>query len=221
VSERRLPGRPAAVIFDLDGTLADSLGDIAAAMNRTLARAGYPVHPTEAYRTFVGEGVRRLVERALPPEGRERREELLVAYQADYAEHMLDATRLFPQMPEVLDRLQGAGVPLGVLSNKTDGPTRRLVAALCGNWRIGAVSGECPGVPRKPDPASALGLADALGAPPERVALVGDTLVDVLTARAAGMRPVGVLWGFRPGEILASGTEAASTGPELAALLGV
>jgi phosphoglycolate phosphatase len=213
--------RPAAVIFDLDGTLADSLGDIASAMNRTLARHGFPVHPPEAYRTFVGEGVRKLVERALPPEAEAQREEILRGYQADYDEHLLDATRLFPQMVEVLDRLQTAGLSLGVLSNKTDGPTRRLVDAICPKLHFGAVFGERPEVPRKPDPASALALADALGAPPERVALVGDTLVDVLTARAAGMRPVGVLWGFRPQEILASGAEAARNGAQLAELLGV
>lgn len=213
--------RPAAVIFDLDGTLADSLGDIAAAMNRTLERHGFPVHPPEAYMTFVGEGVRKLVERALPPDAAALREEILQVYQADYADHLLDATRLFPQLPEVLDRLQTARVALGVLSNKTDGPTRRLVDALCPKWHFGAVFGERPGVPRKPDPASALALADALGAPPERVTLVGDTLVDVLTARAAGMRPVGVLWGFRPQEIVASGAEAAESAAELAVLLGV
>jgi phosphoglycolate phosphatase len=215
------PSRPAAVIFDLDGTLADSLSDIAAAMNRTLAQHGFPVHPPEAYRTFVGEGVRKLVERALPPEARAQQEEILRGYQADYDEHLLDTTRLFPQMVEVLDRLHTAGVSLGVLSNKTDGPTRRLVDAICPTCHFGAVVGERPGVPRKPDPASALALADALGAPPERVVLVGDTLVDILTARAAGMRPVGVLWGFRPQEVLASGAEAARNGVELAELLGV
>jgi phosphoglycolate phosphatase len=215
------PRRPAAVIFDLDGTLADSLGDIAAAMNRTLARHGFPIHPAEAYRNFVGEGVGKLVERALPPTPRALREEILRAYQTDYDEHLLDATRLFPQMVEVLDRLRAAQVSLGVLSNKSDGPTRRLVDALCPTWHFGAVVGELPGVPRKPDPASALALSDALGAPPERVVLVGDTLVDMLTACAAGMRPVGVLWGFRPQEVLASGAEAAATGAELAELLGV
>ena len=210
-----------AVIFDLDGTLVDSLGDIASAMNRTLQAHGFPVHPVSAYRTFVGEGVRKLVERALPPGSEQVREAFIADYQADYAEHLLDATRLFPGIPEVLDGLQRAGVPVGVLSNKPDAPTRRLVEALCSRWHFGAVVGERPGVPRKPDPASALALADALGAPPEAVAFVGDTRVDMLTARAASMRPVGVLWGFRPKEVLATGAEAAATAEELARLLGV
>jgi phosphoglycolate phosphatase len=213
--------RPRGVIFDLDGTLADSLEDIASAMNRTLEAHGFPVHPVSAYRTFVGEGVRKLVERALPPGTEQVRDAFVAAYQADYAEHLLDATRLFPGIPEVLDGLQRAGVPVGVLSNKPDAPTRRLVDALCGRWQFGAVVGERPGIPRKPDPASALALADALGAPPESVAFVGDTSVDMLTARAASMRPVGVLWGFRPTEVLATGAEAAGTGEELARLLGV
>jgi phosphoglycolate phosphatase len=213
--------RPRGVIFDLDGTLADSLEDIAAAMNRTLAAHGFPSHPASAYRTFVGEGVRKLVERALPPRTEQLRDSFIIAYQADYAEHLLDATRLFPGIPEVLDALRSAGVPVGVLSNKPDLPTRQMVDALCGRWTFAAVFGERPGVPRKPDPTSALALADALGAPPEAVAFVGDTSVDVLTARAASMRPVGVLWGFRPKEVLASGAEAAATGGELAQLLGV
>src|SRR5262249_20049560 len=97
-----------AVIFDLDGTLADSLGDIASAMNRTLEAHGFPVHPVSAYRTFVGEGVRKLVERALPPGAEQVREAFITDYQADYAEHLLDATRLFPGIPEVLDGLQRA-----------------------------------------------------------------------------------------------------------------
>ncbi len=213
--------RPGGVIFDLDGTLADSLADIASAMNRTLRAHGFPVHPVQAFRTFVGEGVRKLVERALPPGTEAVREAFIAAYQADYAEHLLDETRLFPGIAAVLDGLQSAGVPVAVLSNKPELPTRRLVDALCGRWEFRAVFGERPGVPRKPDPASALALADALGAPPGSVALVGDTGVDVLTARAASMRPVGVLWGFRPEEVLATGAEAAGTGEELARLLGV
>jgi len=213
--------RPGGVIFDLDGTLADSLADIASAMNRTLRAHGFPVHPVSAYRTFVGEGVRKLVERALPPGSEGLREAFVADYQADYAENLLNETRLFPGIPEVLDRLRSARIPVAVLSNKPEEPTRRLVDALCGRWEFRAVFGERPGVPRKPDPAAALVLADALAAPPGSVAFVGDTSVDMLTARAASMRAVGVLWGFRPNEVLASGAEAAGTGGELARLLGV
>ena len=213
--------RPGGVIFDLDGTLADSLADIASAMNRTLRAHGFPVHPVSAYRTFVGEGVRKLVERALPPGTEELREAFVAAYQADYAENLLNETRLFPGIPEVLDRLESARIPVAVLSNKPEEPTRRLVDALCSRWEFRAVFGERPGVPRKPDPAAALALADALAAPPGSVAFVGDTSVDMLTARAASMRPVCVLWGFRPNEVLASGAVAAGTSDELASILGL
>ena len=137
-----LERRPRAVIFDLDGTLADSLADIAAAMNRTLEAHGFPVHPVAAYRTFVGEGVRKLAERALPPGTEGVRDAFLAAYQADYSEHLLDATRLFPGIPEVLDALQRAQVPVGVLSNKPDVPTRRLVEALCSRWQTTRRMGE-------------------------------------------------------------------------------
>jgi phosphoglycolate phosphatase len=212
---------PGGVIFDLDGTLADSLADIASAMNRTLQAHGFPRHPVSAYRIFVGEGVGKLVERALPPGTEAVREAVIAAYQADYAEHLLDETRLFPGIAKVLDGLQSARVPVAVLSNKPDVPTRRLVDALCRQWEFRAVLGERPGMPRKPDPTSALVLADALAAPPESVAFVGDTRVDMLTAWAASMRPVGVLWGLRPQEVLASGAEAAGTGEELARILGV
>ena len=153
-------------------------------MNRTLLAQGFPAHPVDAYRAFVGEGVRRLAERALPPGTEDRREAFLATYQADYAEHLLDATRLFPGIPALLDALATAGVPVAVLSNKPDVATRQLVHALCGRWVFRETMGERPGVPRKPDPAAALFLTDALGAPPEQVALVGDTRVDVLTARA-------------------------------------
>src|SRR6516162_8527358 len=142
---------PRGVIFDLDGTLADSLEDIASAMNRTLAAHAFPEHPVSDYRAFVGEGVRKLVERALPPGTEGLRDAFLAAYQADYAEHLLDETRLFPPIPGVLDALAAAGVPVAVLSNKYDVPTRRMVDALCSRWTFREVFGERPGVPRKPD----------------------------------------------------------------------
>ena len=165
--------------------------------------------------------MRKLAERALPPGTEALRDAFLAAYEADYAEHLLDETRLFPPIPGVLDALAAAGVPVAVLSNKPDAATRRLVDSLCTRWQFQAVFGERPGIPRKPDPASALALADAFGTGPESVAFVGDTGVDMLTARAATMRPVGVLWGFRPQEVLRSGAEAAGTGEELAHILGV
>jgi phosphoglycolate phosphatase len=193
-----------AAVFDLDGTLLNSLGDIALAMNHALAHHGLPTHPLPDYRHFVGEGVRVLVARAVPAGREDQHEAVLATYRAFYAEHMLDNTRPYPGIPEVLARLEAEGVKLAVLSNKPDGATRRLVAALLPQVPFGAVYGERPGVPRKPDPTAALGVAAELGVAPGDCAFIGDTAVDMGTARAAGMYGVGVTWGFRDVEELQS-----------------
>jgi phosphoglycolate phosphatase len=198
-----------AALFDLDGTLLDSLHDIGAAMNHALAHHGLPVHPLADYRRFVGEGVRVLVSRAVPSHREDAHEAVLATYRAFYAEHMLDHTRPYPGMREVLARLAGEGVKLAVLSNKPDAATRRLVEALLPDVRFGAVYGEREGVPRKPDPTAALGVAAELGVGPGDCAFIGDTAVDMSTARAAGMYGVGVTWGFRDVEELqAHGAQA-------------
>lgn len=206
-------------IFDLDGTLLDSLGDIAAAMNRTLAARGFPTHPLDAYRLFIGDGVQKLAERALPASARAESASVVEAYQQDYAEHLLENTTPYEGIPALLDALSARGLPMAVLSNKPDAATRKLVAALLGRWQFRAVAGERPGIPRKPDPTAALGLAAAMGVPPADVSFVGDTLVDVKTARAAGMRAVGVLWGFRASEVAASGVTTVRHPAELLPLL--
>ncbi len=207
------------VIFDLDGTLVDSLGDIAAAMNRSLAARGFPTHPVDAYRTFIGEGVQKLAERALPPGQQQEKAALLQAYQADYAENLLETSAPYPGIPELLDALSARAIPMAILSNKPDAPTRRMVETLLGKWHFRAVAGERPGVPRKPDPAAALELARAMEVAASAVSFVGDTLVDVSTARAAGMRPLGVLWGFRAREVAATGVCTVQHPGELLALL--
>jgi phosphoglycolate phosphatase len=193
-----------AALFDLDGTLLDSLHDIGAAMNHALARHGLPVHPLSDYRRFVGEGVRALTTRTIPVGQEALHEAVLDAYRARYAQCMLEHTRPFPGIPELLSRLAGEGVKLAVLSNKPDAATRRLVEALLPQVRFGAVYGERAGVPRKPDPTAALGMAAELGVEPEDCAFIGDTAVDMDTARASGMYGVGVTWGFRDVEELQS-----------------
>lgn len=207
------------VIFDLDGTLVDSLQDIAAAMNRTLAERGFPTHPLEAYQSFIGEGVQKLAERALPKEHQDERASVVAAYQADYAQHLLTSSAPYPGIPALLDALSARGVPMTVLSNKPDAPTRELVQALFGRWSFQAVAGERPGVPRKPDPTAAWQLAQAMELPASDVFFIGDTLVDIACARAAGMRPLGVLWGFRAKEVAASGVTTVRHPEELVPLL--
>jgi phosphoglycolate phosphatase len=187
----------AAVVFDLDGTLADTVADLAAAMNRVLGDLGLAGHAEEAYPAWVGEGARHLVQQALPPDRGDLVDEALERFQGDYGAHLLDRTRLYPGIPPLLDTLTERAIPVGVLSNKPHPLTERVAAALLSRWPLGAVEGHRPGRPRKPDPSGALAVAAALRVPASRCAFVGDTPIDVHTARAAGMMPMGVLWGLR------------------------
>lgn len=211
----------AAALFDLDGTLVDSLADIAGAMNTALVEAGWPPHPEPSYRTLVGTGAVQLVAGAAPRASEAQREALLLRYRAHYAEQMLHHTRPFPGVASLLQVLAREQVRLGVLSNKLHAPTQALVKALLNEVPWGAVWGERPGIPRKPDPAAALALASALGVAPAACAFVGDTAVDMATARSAGMWAVGVSWGFRGQEELwAAGAQGVvSTAEELLAKL--
>lgn len=210
-----------AVIFDLDGTLVDSLGDIADAMNHALAHHGLPVHPESAYLRFIGEGVKELVRKVVPAGREALHEPVLATYRAHYDAHLFDRTVPYPGLPEVVAALAGEGVRLAVLSNKSDGFVKRLVARLLPGVPFAGVYGERPGVPRKPDPTAALGLAAELGVPPGACGFVGDTSVDMDTARAAGMYGVGVTWGFRDEqELRTHGARAvATTADELLAAL--
>ncbi|MCP3099726.1 HAD family hydrolase [Myxococcus sp. K15C18031901] len=210
-----------AVLFDLDGTLVDSLGDIADAMNHALARHGLPTHPEVAYRHFVGEGVRELARRAVGAGQEALAAPVLETYHAYYDTHLFDRTAYYPGIPAMLTALAEQGVALGVLSNKSDDFVKRLVAKLLPGVPFGAVYGERPGMPRKPDPTAALALAAELGMAPGACGFVGDTAVDMLTARAAGMYGVGVTWGFRDvHELNTHGARAvATTADELLAAL--
>ena len=197
-----------AVIFDLDGTLADTLQDIAEAMNRALAARGMPQHPAATYRPLIGGGARDHAGKVLPKDAasQAQADDLLAAFRRDYVARPVVHTRPYAGMPELLAELARRGLPLAVLSNKPNAPTREIVATLFPNVRFAAVYGERPPLPRKPDPKTALLLAGELGVPAERCAFVGDTAVDMGTAIAAGMLPVGVLWGFRDlAELEASG----------------
>lgn len=197
-----------AVVFDLDGTLADSLGDIGGAMNEALAELQLPAHPLEAYKAFVGEGIEVLAERALPPAGAGRADELLQAFRTRYQARMTQETRLYPGIAELLDLLTARGVKLAVLSNKRDDFTAELVRRLLPRWTFGSVRGARAGVPKKPDPTSALQVAAELKVEPARCLFVGDTAIDMKTATAAGMRAAGVTWGFRPvSELIAAGAQ--------------
>jgi phosphoglycolate phosphatase len=193
-----------AVLFDLDGTLLDTLEDLADAANAMLREAGYPEHPVEAYRYFVGEGVSTLIRRAVPDSARapEVLAECERVYRANYARTWNVKTRPYDGVPEMLDALAERGLEPAVLSNKPDDATRRCVAEFLDRWEWAVVRGHRDGVPHKPDPAAALEIARRLDLPPSDVLYLGDTGIDMRTAVAAGMFPVGALWGFREAEEL-------------------
>lgn len=195
---------PAAVIFDLDGTLLDTLEDLAAAGNRVLAGHGFPTHPIADYRSFVGSGARKLVERALPPDERSAAliEDCLEEFRVDYAESWNVKTRVYPGVPAMLRRLTAHGVSVGVNTNKPQHHAEMAVAGYLGDLAISAVAGHREGIPLKPDPAGALALARAMGVDPAHTFFVGDSPIDIRTARAASMPSIGVTWGFRTEEEL-------------------
>ena len=187
------------VVFDLDGTLLNTIDDLADAGNRVCAARGWPQHTVEEYKYFVGNGIPKLVERFSPPEARTPAvlADTLAAFQADYGAHLRDKTAPYPGMPALLARLKAAGVQLAVFSNKADPLARQVVADYFDAALFDAVRGALPGVPTKPAPQGTLALMQAIGADPAATIYVGDSNVDVDTAHNAGLPCCGVLWGFR------------------------
>lgn len=190
-----------AALFDLDGTLTNTLEDIANAMNRSLRLHGLPEFPVNDYRYLVGDGVRKLAERAC--RGRtELEDSVRQEYQAYYRTHAQVATAPYDGVTEMLQGLRERGIRLAVFSNKPHADTCRVVEHYFPGVPFEAVRGQVEGVPVKPDPAGALAIASAMSLRPEEFIYLGDTAVDMRCAVRAGMKPVGVLWGFRAAEEL-------------------
>jgi phosphoglycolate phosphatase len=193
-----------AVIFDLDGTLLDTIDDLADSMNSILSASGLPVHDREAYKYFVGNGMRNLVFQALP---QSLRDEVNVKRYVKLMEKTYQAncdikTRPYEGITELLEALHSKGKKVSILSNKPDPLTRLTVESYFPGHKFEYIFGERSGVPRKPDPAGALEISSELGIPPEEFIYIGDTGVDMKTAKAAGMYAVGALWGFRKADEL-------------------
>jgi len=215
---------PRAVLFDLDGTLLDTLDDIGRSANRALREGGYPEHPISAYRRFIGDGVAVLFQRALPADAANDAEVVascVAAFARIYDAGWDVASRPYPGITELLDALTARSIPIAVLSNKPDVFTRKCVERLLPAWRFYPVLGQREGVPRKPDPAGAFEAAALMGVAPADVLYLGDTSVDMTTAVRAGMLAVGAAWGFRTVEELkAHGAAAVVDEPlEVMALL--
>jgi len=191
------------VIFDLDGTLLDTIGDLAAACNHTLAACGHPKHPLDNYRTFVGNGITKLIERALPAECRtpEYVAEVRRQFVGRYQSHIADHTRPYDGVTELLDALRDRGIAVAVASNKYQAGTEILVERFFGD-RFSVVFGQRDGVPVKPDPKIVRDILTATGVGEESALYVGDSDVDMATAANASVESVGVSWGFRSKEEL-------------------
>lgn len=200
-----------AILFDLDGTLLDTLEDIGNSMNRVLAKNGFPGHGMDTYRYLVGEGVAMLVTRALP-EGQRNDDTIRTCirfYREDYAQNWNVRTKPYDGVPEMLDTLTARGLKMAVLSNKPDDFTKQCVSEYLPKWKFDVVFGQRNSIPQKPDPSGAKEVASHLNILPEKFLYLGDTSVDMKTAVAAGMFPVGALWGFRSAdELLANGAQA-------------
>ena len=192
-----------AVVFDLDGTLLDTIADLAGAINRSLAACGLPTHTVDECRTYVGGGIREAVRRACPPDSSgELIDRVLDLYRDDYPYHCAEQTRRYPGIPELLDRLARRGVLLGVLSNKTEATAQKVVRTFFPDVSFRCVLGRAEGRPLKPDPGAAAPVLAALGLSAGEVAYAGDSGTDMVFARASGMLPVAAPWGYRSREEL-------------------
>jgi phosphoglycolate phosphatase len=210
-----------AVLFDLDGTLLDTIDDLADSMNSVLEKHGFPKHGIDKYKYFVGDGMDVLVRRALPVFLKDESviAGCIVAMKEEYSFRWADKTRPYDGIPELLDALSASGVRLSILSNKPHEPTGIVVSRMLADWKFEIVAGVREGVPRKPDPAAAISIAESLGIAPGEFLYLGDTNTDMKTAVAAGMFPAGALWGFRTaGELIEAGARILVSHP--ADLLG-
>ena len=199
-----------AVIFDLDGTLLDTLQDLAWSMNQVLQHLGFPKHPPEAYKYFVGDGMTNLARRALPAS--ERRDEVVAqaaeALRAEYSRHWQKQTRPYPGIVELLQTLGRQEIKLGILTNKPDNFAKEMVSAYFPEIPFAMVLGAQPNRPLKPDPAGARIIAREFAVAPAAMVFVGDSGNDMQTAVAAGMYAAGALWGFRTmDELCAAGAQ--------------
>lgn len=205
------------VIFDLDGTLLNTIGDLAEAANRMRALRNLPPYDYETYCTFVGNGILRLVERALPEELRTA--EYVQAARADflayYLAHIDLKTIPYEGIPALIAELHARGIRLAVASNKFQAGTEKLIRGLFPTIPFDPIFGQRPEVPLKPDPAVVEEILALTGIAREEVLYVGDSGVDIMTAKAASVRAVGVTWGFRSREeLLEAGAENLIDKPE-------
>lgn len=188
------------VIFDLDGTLLDTVADLAAAVNYSLETLGFPTHVTSRYYDFVGHGIYHLFRCALPADARTEEnvmavKSLFVPY---YDQHNTDHTEPYPGIAELLEQLQAKGFGIAIASNKYEAATIGLMKDYFSHIRFSSIHGQREGVPVKPDPTIVHDICKESSTPAENCIYVGDSDVDIQTARNAGVPAIAVSWGFRP-----------------------
>ncbi len=206
-----------AIIFDLDGTLLDTIDDIAGSMNSVLKKLGFSTHRTEDYKLFVGEGMEKLCTRVIPEahQSPEIINKCVSLMKSEYQKNWLRNTKPYPGIPILLQELEKQNVKMAVLSNKPDPFTKLLVQTLLPETRFSYIIGECVEFPKKPAPDSALHIASMIGITPAEFVYLGDSGIDMKTATNAGMYPVGALWGFRTAqELIATGARSLINSPE-------
>jgi len=185
------------IIFDLDGTLVDTIEDIGDATNTLLKIHGYPQYTTEEFISWIGNGAAKFIENAM---GEKVEADQLKNYVSEfkeiYRENLHNKSKLYPGISELLDKLTSQGLKLAILSNKPHHLTEAVVSFYLSGWDFNPVFGQRVHVPRKPDPAGAIEIAYLMGIETDRILFVGDSVGDLKTSRAAGMVPVGVSWGY-------------------------
>ena len=198
-----------AIIFDLDGTLVNTIEDLADCVNHVLKKHGYPTHEISKFKAFIGSGAKNMVAAALPEMIRKQNELLepvLEEYKSYYALHYKDKSKPYQGIQEMLEAFSEKNIPLAVCSNKQQSATGIMIREMFPEDTFCCIYGERKGVQRKPDPAGPLEIAEKMQIQPENIIFAGDSDADILTAVNAGMIPVGVAWGFREvSELLENG----------------
>ncbi len=205
-----------ALIFDLDGTLLNTLDDLADSVNELLDKHNFPVHGTDKYKKFVGNGIEMLIKKAIPENiiDKINIKQLLLELREIYSEKLIIKTKPYDGIYNMLDELVKKSVPLNILSNKPDKETNMLADHFFKKYRFKFVLGSSEKFARKPDPSAALFISSRLNIKPENFAYLGDSDVDMQTAKNAGIFPIGVLWGFRgEKELISSGAQKILSNP--------
>ena len=203
------------ILFDLDGTLVNSIYDIAAAMNHALESLGQPTFTTEQYYKMVGNGMKNLCRRALAEDKQDLLEALLQRYNARYLSHCCDETRVYDGVPQLLRELKNRGYQLALITNKPAGQAKNVMDTLLPDVPLDVIWGQQPPFAVKPDPAVYFHVCKLLGVRPEETLYCGDSDVDILFAHNAGAKGLGCLWGFRgEAELKAAGADLLAERPE-------